>query len=157
MRGTPPADRTAAHRPTRAETEQAARRGWAEPPRVTLRREVAAAAAGASSEQEFFAHLAQAGVTVRPRHSTVNRRQITGYAVGLPQHTGKDGGIIWYGGGKLAADLSLPKLRRRWDQPQPMAANEPGTSRLTAQERDAIYAHAARQAAAAARRIRHCS
>ena len=34
LRPTAPADRTAARRPTRAETEQAARRGWAEPPRV---------------------------------------------------------------------------------------------------------------------------
>ena len=27
----------------------------------------------------------------------------------------KDGRIIWYGGGKLAADLTLPKLRARWE------------------------------------------
>ena len=40
LRPTAPADRTAARRPARAETEQAGRRGWAEPPRVTLRREV---------------------------------------------------------------------------------------------------------------------
>jgi hypothetical protein len=154
---TAPADRTAARRPARAETEQAARRGWAEPPRVTLRREVCAAAAGASSEQEFFARLDQAGVAVRQRHSTLNPHEITGYAVGLARHTGKDGGIIWYGGGKLAADLTLPKLRRRWDEPQTTATDQSGTSRLTAQERHATYAHAARHAAAAARRIRHCS
>ena len=47
--------------PTRAETEQAARRGWAEPPRVTLRREVCTAAAGAGTEQEFFARLHRLG------------------------------------------------------------------------------------------------
>ena len=35
LRRTAPADRTAARRPSRAETEQAARRGWDEPPRVT--------------------------------------------------------------------------------------------------------------------------
>ena len=111
---TAPADRTAARRPTRAETEQATRRGWAEAPRVRLCREVATAAAGAGSEQEFFARLAAAGVAVRKRDSTANPGQVTGYAVGLPEHTAKGGGIIWYGGGKLAADLSLPKLRRRW-------------------------------------------
>jgi hypothetical protein len=43
--------------------------------------------------------------------------QVTGYAVGLPRHIGKDGGVIWYGGGKLAADLTLPKLRARWVAP----------------------------------------
>ena len=114
LRATAPADRTAARRPARAETEQAARRGWAEPPRVTLRREVSVAAAGARTEQEFFARLAAAGVAVRKRYSTTSPGEVTGYAVGLPRHTAKDGGIVWYGGGKLAADLTLPKLRRRW-------------------------------------------
>jgi hypothetical protein len=114
LTATAPADRTAARRPSRAETEQAARRGWAEPPRVTLRREVSAAAAGARTEQEFFTGLTSAGVAVRQRHSVTNPGDVTGYAVGLRHHTAKDGGIVWYGGGKLAADLTLPKLRRRW-------------------------------------------
>src|ERR1039457_398366 len=118
LRPTAPADRTAAKRPARAETEQAARRGWEEPPRVTLRREVCTAAAGARTEQEFFDRLSQTGVLVRHRHSTFHPGEVTGYAVGLPQHTAKDGGTIWYGGGKLAADLTLPKLRARWADPQ---------------------------------------
>ena len=46
LRVTAPGDRTAARRATRAETEQAARRGWGEPPRATLRRKVCTAAAG---------------------------------------------------------------------------------------------------------------
>lgn len=111
---TAPADRTAARRPARAETEQATRRGWAEPPRVTLRREVCTAAAGARTEQDFFTRLSEAGVLTRKRYSTTNPGQVTAYAVGLPHHTTKDGGIVWYGGGKLAADLTLPKLRHRW-------------------------------------------
>jgi hypothetical protein len=40
--------------------------------------------------------------------------EVTGYAVGRPSHTARDGGVVWYGGGKLAADLTLPKLRARW-------------------------------------------
>ena len=103
LRRTAPADRTAARRATRAESEQAARRGWAEPPRATLRREVCTAAAGAATEQEFFTRLGQAGVLVRLRHSVTTPGEVTGYAVGLPQHTARDGGVIWYGGGKLAA------------------------------------------------------
>jgi hypothetical protein len=110
---TAPADRTAGRRPGRAETEQTARRGWDEAPRVRLRREVATAAAGADSEQEFFARLTESGVSVRKRYSTINPSEVTGYAVGLPEHVSKDGGPIWYSGGKLAADLSLPRLRRR--------------------------------------------
>ena len=113
LRPTAPADRTAARRPARAETEQAARRGWAEPARVMLRREVCTAA-GAGSEQEFFGRLRAAGVLVRERYSTVKPDQVTGYAVGLPGHTARGGGVVWYGGGKLAADLTLPKLRARW-------------------------------------------
>jgi hypothetical protein len=117
LTATAPADRTAARRASRAETEQSARRGWAEPPRVTLRREVSVAAAGARTEREFFSRLASAGVAVRRRYSTTNPGQVTGYAVGLPRHVAKGGGIVWYGGGKLAADLTLPKLRRRWTGP----------------------------------------
>src|SRR6266702_162611 len=114
LRSTAPADRTAARRPTRAETEQAARRGWAEPARVALRREVCTAAAAAGSEREFFTRLRAAGVLVRERFSTVNPGEVTGYAVGMSGHTARDGGVVWYGGGKLAADLTLPKLRARW-------------------------------------------
>jgi hypothetical protein len=84
---------------------------------VQLRREVCTAAAGARTEQEFFARLAEAGVQVRYRHSKTDPSQITGYAVGLPQHTSADGQPIWYSGGKLAADLTLPKLRSRWCNP----------------------------------------
>jgi hypothetical protein len=85
---------------------------------VTLRREVCTAAAGARTEQEFFTRLAEAGVSTRKRYSTTTTGEVTGYAVGLPRHTAKDGGIVWYGGGKLAADLTLPKLRHRWTAPE---------------------------------------
>jgi hypothetical protein len=48
---------------------------------------------------------------------------------------------VWFGGGKLAADLSLPKLRARWD-----CASSPAQPRaqFTVEERDAIWEHAAR-------------
>jgi hypothetical protein len=117
LRRTGAADRTAARCPSRAETEQSVRRGWDEAPRLRLRREVCIAAAGGRSEQEFFGCLGAAGVAVRKRYSTAGARQVTGYAVGMPAHTARDGGIVWYGGGKLAADLTLPKLRRRWHGP----------------------------------------
>ncbi len=156
LRRTAPADRTAARRATRAETEQAARRGWGEPPRVTLRREVCASAAGARTEQEFFARLQRAGVLVRQRHSTIHPDEVTGYAVGLPNHTTRHGGVIWYGGSKLAADLTLPKLRRRWNPPS-TTTERSGTRQFTATERNAIYRHASRQAVAAAEHVRRCS
>ena len=117
LRRTAAADCTAAKRASRAEVEQAIRRGWDEPPRTWLRREVCTAAAGARTEDEFFASLGRAGVLVRRRYSTLNPGEVTGYAVSMPGHTGKDGQVVWYGGGKLAADLSLPKLRTRWGDP----------------------------------------
>jgi hypothetical protein len=138
LTATAPADRTAARRPSRAETEQSARRGWAEPPRTTLRREVSVAAAGARTEQEFFTRLASAGVAVRQRYSVTNPGEVTGYAVGLARHTAKDGGIVWYGGGKLAADLTLPKLRRRWTGPAAEHGAFPGRGLSAAAARGAL-------------------
>ena len=150
LRSTAPADRTAARRPTRAENEKAARRGLDEAPRITLRRQVTTAAASAGSEQEFFARLDQAGVLVRKRFSTRNPGQVTGYSVALPGDTAKDGGPVWYGGGKLAPDLSWPKLRHRWT---PYRVT-PGAGRLTTEQRNAVWEHAARVAADAAAQIR---
>jgi len=149
LHGTAPGDRTAARRPSRAEAEKAARRGLDEPPRVTLRRHVSIAAAGAGSEQEFFARLARAGVLVRRRLSTRNPGQVTGYAVAMPGDTAKDGGPVWYGGGKLAADLTWPKIRQRWSR-----AGSMPRERLAPADRNAIWEHAARAAADAAAQIR---
>ena len=150
LRSTAPADRTAPRYPSRGENEKAARRGLDEPPRITLRRHVATAAAASASGQEFLARLDQAGVLVRIRYSTRNPEEVTGYAVALPGDTGKDGGPVWYGGGKLAADLTWPKLCQRWTGP----ARRPLRDPLTAAERNAWRDHAARVAAEAAAQIR---
>ncbi len=150
LRSTAPADHTAARCPSRAENEKAARRGLDEAPRVTLRRQVTTAAASANSEEEFFARLGQAGLLVRKRFSTQTPGQVTGYAVALPADTAKNGDPIWYGGGKLAADLSWPKLRQRWT---PYRVT-PAAARLTAAERNAAWDHATRAAADAAAQIR---
>jgi hypothetical protein len=152
LRRTSPGDRTAARRPTRAETEKTRRRGWREAPRVTLKREVSTAAAAAASEQEFFARLERAGVQVRQRFSARHLGQVTGYSVALAPDTTCAGGPIWYGGGKLAADLTLPKLRQRWGTGQEGTRTVPG-DRLTMAERAAIWDHAARTAAEAAGQI----
>jgi MobA/VirD2-like, nuclease domain len=149
LRRTAPGDRTAARRPSRAENEKARRRGQQETPRVTLKRAVSNAAAGASSEREFFARLDGAGVLVRKRLSTRNPAEITGYAVALPGDTAGDGGPAWFGGGKLAADLTLPKLRRRWE-PARVTPEE----KVTAQERNALWELAAQTAADASAQIR---
>jgi len=109
-----PVDRTAHTRPGAAEVNKTRRQQRAEVPRDRLRREVRAAAAAAHAETDFLTRLRATGVLVRLRHSTTDPEQITGYAVGLPGHHTATGATIWYGGGRLAPDLTLPKLRHRW-------------------------------------------
>ena len=148
LRSTAPADRTASRGPTRAETGKAERRGLGEPPRVTLRRHVAIAAATAASAEEFFARLGQAGVQVRVRYSTKNPGQVTGYSIALPGDTTRDGTAVWYGGGKLAADLSWPRLAQRW------AAGQQPVPHLRIEERQQLWDYAASVAGNAAAQIR---
>jgi len=149
LRQTAPRDRTGAPRPTRAESEKARRQGRSEPPRITLRRAVSTAAAAAASEREFFARLDAAGVSVRRRYSTHNPGEITGYAVALPADSTRTGGPVWYSGGKLAPDLTLPKLRHRW-----AASGAAPRDQFTAAERDTIWEHAAQAASRATAEIR---
>jgi hypothetical protein len=145
---TAPGDRTAAPPPSRAEAEKAARNGRGEPPRVTLRREVSRAAAAAASEEEFFAVLRDSGVLVRTRNSARNPGEVTGYAVALAGDTARSGNPVWFGGAKLAADLTLPKLRHRWPGAAP-AAPAP----LTAAERAVAWDQALRAVDAAATHV----
>jgi hypothetical protein len=115
LRRTAPGDRTAARRASRAKQEKAQRSGWQEAPRVTLKRAVSTAAAGASSEQEFFGRLEEAGVLVRKRLGTRVPGEVSGYAIALPGDATGAGQPVWFAGWKLAADLTLPRLRRRWE------------------------------------------
>jgi len=156
LQRTAPADRTAHRCPTRAESEKARRHGRREAPRVTLRRAVSTAAAGAASQEEFFARLREAGVLVRTRLSTRNPGQVTGYAVALAGDTARGGGPVWFSGGKLAPDLSLPKLRARWSATPGTPSPHPH-HRLTAAERNAIWEHTARTARLASDQIRRCA
>jgi hypothetical protein len=119
--------RTGTPRPSRAEQRKhrdtAQRRsaqgkpGPAAPDREVLRRQVRVAAAGASSLPEFLARLRGDGLLVRERMSERNPGEVTGYAVALPDRYDTGGKPIYFGGGKLASDLSLPRLQRRWQGP----------------------------------------
>lgn len=98
---------------TGAELNKATRQQRGEVPRHQLRRLVRAAAAEASSEQDFLNRLHANGLLVRPRNG-INPGQLSGYAVALPDDHNAAGDTIWYGGASLATDLALPKLRHRW-------------------------------------------
>ena len=121
---TSPASRTSSRPPSRGETRKhqavvdaeraAGRPAPSAPDRLVLRQLVRAAAAGSSGWEDFTEQVRQQGVLLRPRMSEKTPGQITGYAVALPGRT-DIGQKIWFGGGKLAPDLTLPQLQRRWD------------------------------------------
>ncbi|MEU8164908.1 relaxase [Micromonospora sp. NPDC049004] len=144
-RRVPPADRTAHRRPHPAELSKARRTGRAQTPRDELRRRVRTAVAAAGSEEEFFARLRAAGLLVRLRHSSTDPRQITGYAVALPTGRTNGGQPVYFGGGRLAPDMTLPKLRLRWGTPTSLPAARPvgRTERVDAMRQAATVVTAA--------------
>lgn len=105
--------------PSRKDREISGARGEPEPLRVRLERTVRACATAARSEAHFVALARANGLLIRPRYSSP--AIVTGYAVaakdGRQAYSRRTGirGPIWFGGGKLASDLSLPSLRRRWE------------------------------------------
>ncbi|MBQ1041437.1 relaxase [Micromonospora sp. C72] len=152
-RRVPPADRTAHRRPHPVEVSKAGRTGRAQTPRDELRRRVRRAVAAAGSEDEFFAGLREAGVLVRLRRSSTDAKMITGYAVALPGARTASGQPVYFGGGRLAPDLTLPKLRLRWGIPSP----PPAAPTVGRSERAAAMRQAAKVATAAAGDIRRAA
>lgn len=113
---------TRKHAQTAARRRSAGRPAPGAPDRQVLRRQVRVAAAGASNLPQFLARLREDGLLVRERFSTINPGEITGYAVALPDKYDTAGKPIFFGGGKLAPDLTLPRLQRRWQAAGPAAA-----------------------------------
>ena len=153
LTGTASRDRTATRRPTRAEAEKATRVGRPEAARVTLAREVRTAAAGAATADEFLARLTDAGLLVRPRWSERDPGVVTGYAVSLPDDRTPSGRSVWFGGGKLAADLTWPKLTHQWGAVRgaaPDGDEAPRPQRLTGLDRGKAWRDAAKLADVAA-------
>jgi len=86
-----------------------------EVPRRRLERTVRAAATAASTEAQWLARLGELGVAVEPRWARGGDR-VLGYRVTLldtPREQGRSK-AVWFGGGKLAHDLTLPALRAGW-------------------------------------------
>jgi len=147
---TAPADKTAARHTTRAETEKASRSGQVMPARDWLRGQVQYAAAGAREPAAFLDRLRTAGVVVRERRHPDGR--LSGYAVGRREPAGE---TVLFGGGKLAADLSLPKLLARWDATGGGdEAAEPVAAVVEPAARAALWEQASGAAAQAAEEVR---
>ena len=81
----------------------------AEPDRELLAREVRRLAAASSSEGEFVRRLRAEGLIVRPRFAAGREDQVVGYSVALRPSEGKP--LVPHAGGRLAKDLTLPRLR----------------------------------------------
>jgi hypothetical protein len=114
LRRTAPGDHTAAHRPTRAENEKAAGEAGGKRPASPSHTRVSTATAAASSEEEFFTRLQRAGGAGPQaiQHPRPGRRD--GLRRRSPGRHDSGGRADLVQRGKLAADLTLPKLRRRW-------------------------------------------
>jgi hypothetical protein len=99
---------------SRAELERTAREQRTEPPRTSLARMVREASVASKDEAEFIRHLRGTGVLVRPRFETGGQDAVVGYSVAMRTEDGET--PIWFGGGKLAKDLTLPNMRQFWEQ-----------------------------------------
>jgi hypothetical protein len=85
--------------------------------RQTLERIVRACATAAVDEPDFVARLREEGVVALPRHAKGSATEIAGYAVAL--RTAVGGALAPIGGGRLARDLTLPRLRAEWPEVAP--------------------------------------
>jgi Relaxase/Mobilisation nuclease domain len=92
----------------------------ADQPRHDLARVVRACATASEDEAEFVRRLRRAGVLVRPRFAEGRSDVVTGYSVARRPVYGER--PIWYGGGHLGRDLTLPRLRTGWPD-TPTGAN----------------------------------
>jgi hypothetical protein len=79
-----------------------------------LARIVREASVVSRDEAEFVRRLRGSGVLVRPRFETGGQEVVVGYSVALRTQEGES--PIWFGGGKLAKDLTLPNIRQFWEQ-----------------------------------------
>ena len=94
------------------------------PDREQLEARLRVAGAGAASEAEFVRLLRADGVLVRPRFAAGRDDQVVGYSVALAPAAGRE--PVWHAGGKVAKDLTLPRLRSDggWTAQDPEAIDE---------------------------------
>ena len=113
LTATAPADGTAARAPGRGEVEKARRLGR-EPARVELARAVRRAAIEAGDVAGFVQVLEATGYLVELRRAPSG--DLLGYKVARSGEVTASGRPVFYSGSKLAADLSMPRLLRAWDE-----------------------------------------
>lgn len=89
----------------------------AEVVRWMLARQVRAVATASADEGEFVRRVRRQGLLIRPRFARGTQDVVVGYRVAARPRYGER--PVWFGGGHLAHDLTLPRLREVWpDTPQ---------------------------------------
>jgi len=91
-------------------------------PQAMLARKVRGCATTAHDEAEFVRRLRRTGLLVRPRFAEGVQDVITGYSVAERPRSRAER-PIWFGGGRLARDLTLTRLRTEWPD-DPMKASD---------------------------------
>lgn len=102
-----------------AEAARARRANAPETAREAMERTVRACATASKTEAEFVRRLRARKLLVRPRYEKGTAGEVVGYSVATtptPAERANGGRPVWYGGGRLSKDLTLPRLRDEWDQ-----------------------------------------
>ena len=94
------------------ERARATRTGAIEVDSNRLERTVRAAATASLDEGEFVRRLRRGGVLIRPRFAAGRDDVVAGYSIAVRPATGDK--PIWFGRGRLARDLTLPRRREGW-------------------------------------------
>ncbi|ARP71386.1 mobilization protein [Streptomyces pluripotens] len=110
-------DRTGTRRPTQAEMHKAQRLGWDQTSPEWLQDRIRAAIPHVSNAEEFIAYLQAEGVEVQARRGPSG--DLLGYAAGRSGDVNEAGEQIFHPGGKIAPDLSLPKIKARLESSRP--------------------------------------
>ncbi|MEU6165645.1 relaxase/mobilization nuclease domain-containing protein [Streptomyces tanashiensis] len=105
-------DLTAPRTPTGAERAKAERQGQTVTARQWLREQAYAVAAAVRTEADYFTVLQSLGIKVKTRLGP-ETGDVIGYSLAAPGDTNAAGEPVWYGGSKLAPDLSINRLRER--------------------------------------------
>jgi hypothetical protein len=111
LTSTGPAAGGGASAPTRGELAKATREERV-PVRAVLRAAVRRAALEADDLTTFVERLETTGLEVKLRRGPSG--DVLGYSVGQPADLLASDDVVFYSGSKLAPDLSLPRLQRRW-------------------------------------------
>ncbi|WP_019146623.1 relaxase/mobilization nuclease domain-containing protein [Aeromicrobium massiliense] len=99
-----------------AELAQAERAGMPHTAPVELAHRIRSAAVASQSEDEWIRRVRKAGVVLKPYYAKGTTDVVTGYKAALKPEDYNER-LVFYGGGRLGKDLSLPRVREHFAEP----------------------------------------